>query len=176
MFTKFFSVYHRCSPKSFLCIINVHQNFFVFTNVHQLLSPTGTLPNTPQWFWSFWRSPPGTTFGWRGLWRRRGPSCWTRFASDTSYFCPWFQSFLTKNPVLRRFEAAFKAEGFDTKETFVFMSVDDMARMGIPPGVRRLLENAKNEFATSSNQMWVFFFSLTRANHTLIVTPDQVTP
>lgn len=74
-------------------------------------------------------------------------------ATDTQYSCLWFQSFLSKNPVLRRFEAALKVEGFDTRETFAYITVDDMARLSIPPGVRRLLEDAKKELAVSSNQI-----------------------
>ena len=68
-----------------------------------------------------------------------------------AHVCPWFQTMLDSKPVLRRFAAALKKEGFDTKETITYLTVEDMARLEIPPAVRRLLEDEKRQLGHSTN-------------------------
>lgn len=55
--------------------------------------------------------------------------------------------------LLRRFEAALGDEGFDTCEIFNHLSVEDMARLSMPPGVRCILDDAKTDLAVSSSQI-----------------------
>ena len=56
--------------------------------------------------------------------------------------CQWFQALLAANPVLQRYKGILMSEGFDTKETMRFFSVEDMARLNIAMGPRRLLQDA----------------------------------
>ena len=68
--------------------------------------------------------------------------------------CPWFKGLLERKPVLARYASALRKEGFDSQDTFVFITIDDMARMELPPGVRRLLEDEKkkvNDVVASSS-------------------------
>ena len=67
-----------------------------------------------------------------------------------TYSCPWFQDLLKDNPPFRRFSALLQREGFDTKETFPFLTVEYMAKFGMPSGVRRLFDDGKKNIATSS--------------------------
>ena len=72
--------------------------------------------------------------------------------------CPWFTAKLKLLPSLQKWEAVLRKDGFNTKETITYLQVDDMAAMGIPVAVRRLLIDLKkqvaseNAEATSSNQ------------------------
>ena len=76
--------------------------------------------------------------------------------------CPWFQALVARYPAIKRLEGILHKEGFDTKETIAYLTVEDMARMEIPVAVRRLLEDLKRQAlgaevvekdkATSSNQ------------------------
>ena len=72
--------------------------------------------------------------------------------------CPWFTAKLKLFPSLQKWEALLRKDGYNTKETITYLQVDDMATMGIPVAVRRLLEDLKkqavneNTEATSSNQ------------------------
>lgn len=63
------------------------------------------------------------------------------------HVCAWFHTLLESKPVLKRFANVLKKEGFDTKETLPYLSVDDMARLDIPMAVRRLLEDEKKQLA-----------------------------
>ena len=72
--------------------------------------------------------------------------------------CPWFSAKVKLMPALQKWEAQLRKDGFNTKDTITYLQVDDMAAMGIPIAVRRLLEDLKkqalheNTEATSSNQ------------------------
>ena len=72
--------------------------------------------------------------------------------------CPWFRGKLNQLPALRKWEAQLRQDGYNTKETISYLQVDDMAAMGIPIGIRRLLDDLKkqaaneNPEASSSNQ------------------------
>ena len=47
--------------------------------------------------------------------------------------------------MLQQYVGKLKTGGFDHKDTFPYMTVEDMAAMNIPIGVRRLLEQLKKE-------------------------------
>lgn len=72
-------------------------------------------------------------------------------AEEVAYICPWFQKFVATNPILNRFLPILRQEGFDSKQTFPFLTVEDMARLGFPPGVRRLLDDAKRQIGESAS-------------------------
>ena len=70
--------------------------------------------------------------------------------------CPWFEAKLGQFPHLHRCAAQLQKEGFDSKETIVYLTVEDMCKIGIPIALRRLLQDlqreVENTLATSSSQ------------------------
>ena len=59
--------------------------------------------------------------------------------------CQWFQEKLKEHPALKRCEGQLKKDGYDTKETIVFLEISDMEKMQIPPALRRVLEQVKKD-------------------------------
>ena len=71
--------------------------------------------------------------------------------------CPWFAAKMKQFPSLQKWESQLRKDGYNTKDTITYLTVDDMAAMGIPVAVRRLLEDIKKQVsestqATSSNR------------------------
>ena len=54
---------------------------------------------------------------------------------------------------MRRFETVREGEGFDASETFAYITVEDMARLQIPPGVKRLLNDVKKGFRSQQTKL-----------------------
>ena len=72
------------------------------------------------------------------------------------YSCPWFKALVERKPALIPFAAALKTLGYNTKDTFEYLEIEEMARLKMPPGIRFLIEQEKKQLkvavATSSNQ------------------------
>lgn len=64
-----------------------------------------------------------------------------------AYTCPWFDAALQKYPILQRYAGPLENAGFNTKETLPFITVEDMANMKLPIGVRRLVMMLQAEAA-----------------------------
>lgn len=64
---------------------------------------------------------------------------------NASVQCPWFEAKVLQYASLRRCAAQLRKEGFDSKETIVYLTVEDMANMEIPIALRRLLQDIQKE-------------------------------
>ena len=69
--------------------------------------------------------------------------------------CRWFIAKVKQFPALQNWEAQLRRDGYNTRETIAYLTIDDMAALGIPVAVRRLLEDVKrsalNDSAVSSS-------------------------